>query len=80
MDIDEAITQLSIDISVVLKDKQLEAIKCFCYFFLFRFASVAKEAFVGAFFLPLEEDNTEAYTCMQQDIGFLYTANFWSSL
>ena len=35
MDIDEApvfSTQLSIDISVVLKDKQLEAVKCFRYF------------------------------------------------
>ena len=32
MDIDEAITQLSVDISVVLKDKQLEAVKCFGYF------------------------------------------------
>ena len=55
MDIDETITQLSIaDISVVLKDKQLETIKFFCYFCLFRFASAAEEAFAGPFFFPLE--------------------------
>ena len=30
MDVDEAITQVSKDISVVLKDKQHEAIKSFC--------------------------------------------------
>ena len=45
MDIDEApvfSTQLSIDISVVLKDKQLEAVKCFpALFFSKQSAKVA---------------------------------------
>jgi len=67
MDMDEAITQLSVDISVVLKDKQLEAVKRFPYFPLNNLAAkvafsdlqASLEAFAGAFFLPLEEDNTE---------------------
>ena len=67
-------TQLSVDISVVLRINSWKPSNVFAIFLykqsakvacLFRFASVAEEAFVGAFFFPLEEDNTEAHT--QQD-------------
>ena len=44
----------------LFSSKQSAKVAC-----LFRFASVAEEAFAGAFFFPLEEDNTEAHT--QQD-------------